>query len=101
MRCWSQERNDLANFDNDIRLSHKGLQGSGTIEFFTSTAISDELTFFPDSVNAVAQSYVNLKNDGDPEIPYVIGTDCRVSYLPSEELLYASTIDNKLDELFD
>ncbi len=87
----------LANFDNDIRLSHKGLQGSGTIEFFTSTAVSDELTFFPDSVNAIAQSYVNEKHEGDPEIPYVVGTQCRVSYLPSKEVLYASTIDDQLD----
>ncbi|MBM77940.1 MAG: hypothetical protein CL846_05620 [Crocinitomicaceae bacterium] len=86
----------MANYDNDIRLSHKGLQGSGTIEFFTSKAISNELTFFPDSVTAIAQSYVNEKREGDPELPYVIGVDCKVSYIPNEELLYASSIEDNL-----
>ena len=38
--------NQLASYDNEIRLSNEGLKGTGTIEFYTSTAISDDLTFF-------------------------------------------------------
>ena len=36
----------LANYDNEIRLSNEGLKGSGSIEFYTSTAMSDDITFY-------------------------------------------------------
>ena len=68
--------NQLANYDNEIRLSHEGLKGTGTIEFFTSTAISEDITFFPDSVSAIAHTYLNEKRESDPEIPLVKGKDC-------------------------
>ena len=38
----------------------------------------------------------NEKREGDPELPYVIGVDCKVSYIPNEELLYASSIEDNL-----
>ena len=62
--------------------------------FFTSTAISDDLTFFPDSVTAIAHTYLNKKQESDPEIPLVKGTDCKVSYIPKESLLYAYSLDS-------
>ena len=43
----------VANYD-EIRLSNEGLKGTGTIEFYTSTAMSDDITFYPDSVGAIA-----------------------------------------------
>ena len=36
----------LASYDNEIRLSNEGLKGTGTIEFYTSSAISDDITNF-------------------------------------------------------
>ncbi|MAE15140.1 MAG: hypothetical protein CL821_06070 [Crocinitomicaceae bacterium] len=86
--------NQLASYDNEIRLSNEGLKGTGTIEFYTSTAISDDLTFFPDSVTAIAHTYLNKKQESDPEIPLVKGTDCKVSYIPKESLLYAYSLDS-------
>ena len=44
-------------FINDIKLSSKGLQGDGTLEYLTSTTVSDEFSFYPDSVHANASSY--------------------------------------------
>ena len=37
--------NQLASYDNEIRLSNEGLKGTGNIEFYTSTAMSDDITF--------------------------------------------------------
>ena len=86
----------IANYDNEIRLSHKGLQGSGSINYLTSHAQSDELTFFPDSVTAIAQTYTNTAQAEDPEVPIVVGKDCYVSYIPKDEVLYASSIKEDL-----
>ncbi len=86
----------IANYDNEIRLSHKGLQGTGSINFLTSHAQSDELTFFPDSVTALAHTYTNTAQVEDPEVPLVFGKDCFVSYIPKEEVLYASSIKDDL-----
>ena len=72
-RIYSQ----VANYDDQIRLSNEGLKGSGSIEFYTSTAMSDDITFYPDSVGAIAHSYENKKQEKDPQIPKVVGKDCR------------------------
>ena len=65
----------LANYDNEIRLSNEGLKGSGAIEF-TFDCYKDDITFYPDSVGAIAHSYENVKQEEDPQIPKVIGKDC-------------------------
>ncbi len=88
----------IANYDNQIKLSHKGLQGAGSISYLTSVAESDELTFFPDSVVAIAQNYINHPSETDPIVPIVKAKDCIVSYVPKQQVLYASS--NKEDLVF-
>lgn len=88
---------DKANYDNEIRLSNSGLQGTGAIDFLTSHAESDQLTFFPDSLNAIAQTYINTMQEEDPEVPTVVGTEVYVSYIPKDKVLFAASHeDNKL-----
>ena len=87
-RIYSQ----VANYDDQIRLSNEGLKGSGSIEFYTSTAMSDDITFYPDSVDC-AHSYENKKQEKDPQIPKVVGKDCRISYLPKDKTLKAKSIE--------
>ena len=86
--------NQLASYDNEIRLSNEGLKGTGNIEFYTSTAMSDDITFFPDSVVAIAHTYNNKEQEKDPEIPIIKGKSCKVSYIPKEKLLYAYSLDS-------
>ncbi len=86
---------DKANYDNEIRLSHKGLQGSGEIDFLTSHATSNEITFLPDSLTAIAQNYHN-KQAADPEVPEVRGSDCGVTYIPKSKVLYAYSLESDL-----
>ena len=86
----------VANYDNKIKLSHKGLQGEGEISYLTSLAQSDEITFFPDSLVAIAQNYINNPKEMDPEVPLVKGKDCLISYVPRKEVLYASSENEDL-----
>ena len=85
----------LAKYDDEIRLSNVGLKGSGKVEFFTSEALSEDITFYPDSVAAIAHTYTNRKNE-DPQVPLVEGKDCKITYIPIEKLFHASTIEDKL-----
>jgi hypothetical protein len=82
-----------ANYENEIRLSNKGLQGSGDIDFLTSHAESTNITFFPDSVNAIAEVYRNEPREDDPEVPEVRGENVYVSYIPAQKVLYAASND--------
>lgn len=94
---------DKATYDNEIRLSNKGLQGTGEINFLTSHAVSNEITFLPQMVKALAQEYTNARQEADddkPEVPLVKGADVRVTYIPKEKVLYAESEDNLL-EFFD
>lgn len=43
--------------DLEIRLSHAGLRGGGVIDYLVSTTRSDDYMFFPDSMNAMSNSF--------------------------------------------
>ncbi len=45
-------------FFNTVNLSNRGLVGQGALEYLTSVSESDRFYFFPDSMSAVAQSFV-------------------------------------------
>jgi hypothetical protein len=87
---------EKAVFDDEIRLSNKGLQGTGSIDFLTSHAYSTEITFFPDSLTANAEEYINKSRTKTPEVPLVVGKNVYVSYIPKEKVLYAAKLKNDL-----
>lgn len=88
---------DKATYDNEIRLSHEGLMGTGVVDFLTSHAVSDQMTFLPDRVKALAQDYTNTRQEEDPTVPLVKGKDVRITYIPKEKVLYAESEDNFID----
>lgn len=84
---------EKANYENEIRLSNRGLQGSGDIDFLSSHAESTNITFFPDSLNAVAEVYHNEPSEEDPQVPLVNGKNVYVSYIPDSKVLFASAYE--------
>ncbi len=88
---------DRARFEKNLSLSHRGLKGDGNIEFITSSATSNDVTFLPDSTFALAQEYVNKARSGDPEYPDVTGKDVKVRYVPARKVLYATSVDSTLN----
>lgn len=85
-----------AKFTNTIRLSNKGLHGDGRIDYITSTAISNDFTFFPDSANGVAQTYdiVEQKVQGKTEYPTVSGKKVYIHWMPKKDYMQASNVDS-------
>jgi hypothetical protein len=85
-----------AEFNKEIRLSHKGLQGKGKIDFLTSTSKSKAFTFFPDSITGVAHTFDNIEQKGSVEIPKVKGEDVFIKYIPKGKILFATALENPI-----
>ena len=79
------------NFDQEIRLSNKGLRGGGDLKFSASLSKVPDLIFFPDSANGVANSY-DVTEGSNPEFPTTHGDTVRLHFVPYQDLLQASDI---------
>ncbi len=78
-----------ANFKNEISLSNRGLRGDGDIAFGPSLTKSNDFIFFPDSMNAIAQTF-DVKEQGKPdEFPQAHGDNCYIHWMPYQDLMQA------------
>ena len=75
-------------FDQEIRLSNKGLRGGGDLKFSASTSKVPDLIFFPDSANGVANNF-DVAETNDPEFPKAHGDTVRLHFLPYQDLMQA------------
>jgi hypothetical protein len=80
-----------ANFNQEIRLSNKGLRGGGDLDFSSSHSVVPDLIFFPDSANGIAKTY-DVKEGDSPEFPTAHGDTVRLHFMPYKELLQAHHI---------
>ncbi|MCW3076502.1 MAG: hypothetical protein JWO32_1111 [Bacteroidetes bacterium] len=77
-----------ANFNQEIRLSNKGLRGGGDLDFSASHSVVPDLIFFPDSANGVAKTF-DVKEGDNPEFPTAHGDTVRLHFMPYKEVLQA------------
>ena len=82
-----------ANYENQINLSHDGLKGDGALQYLTSTAISNEFFFFPDSMNAIAQSFEVHKQVSPVEYPSLVSENVDIHWEPNIDLMHVENID--------
>ncbi|GGH71790.1 hypothetical protein [Phaeocystidibacter marisrubri] len=79
-------------FYNDLQLSNEGLVGTGQIEYITSTAVGDAFTFFPDSTNGIASSYViEERSTGTVQYPPADGQNVFINWRPYDDVMYAKS----------
>lgn len=79
-----------AKYKNKIVLSNNGLQGSGKIDFMTSTSISKAWSFLPDSTLGVA-NFVSLPVETGVEFPDVSSEKAFITYIPKQNILRAAS----------
>ncbi len=77
-----------AKYKNDIRLSNRGLRGSGEINFLTSNTVSKDFVFFADSTMGMS----NFKNKPQTkaeglDVPDMIANNALVTYVPKQKIL--------------
>lgn len=69
-------------FINEIHLSNDGLRGKGIITYLTSTAISDDIIFYPDSLNAYVRDFTITKETTGTQFPWVQSSNSYIHWLP-------------------
>ncbi|MDD5571165.1 MAG: hypothetical protein PHD97_08415 [Bacteroidales bacterium] len=75
------------NYFNKIDLSNKGLHGDGVLKYITSTSKSNDFIFFPDSANALLDSFDVKEQLGKVEFPQVKGEDVLMHWMPYEDIM--------------
>lgn len=76
----------------EIFLSSKGLRGAGTVDYLPSTTESQQFLFFPDSMNATAESF-NIPEEGQNKYPPVTGDKVYSHWLPYKDSMFIQERD--------
>ncbi len=86
------------NFRNEIYLSNDGLRGKGIISYLTSTAVSDDIIFFPDSLNAFVKDFTIARETTGTEFPRVQSANNYIHWIPysDEFFIHKRETDFKL-----
>lgn len=79
-----------AKFDNEITLSSKGLQGDGDLDFLSSHSHSKAFTFYPDSLQGLTDSFVNVESAEGGQVPESHADEVDISFYPFKNTLRAS-----------
>lgn len=77
------------NFVNEIALSNKGLEGSGTVNYLTSSSVAEHIQFFPDSLIASAEEFTIARSTSGTQYPQVSSVNNNIRWLPYQDELYA------------
>ena len=87
-------------FYNQIKMSNKGLAGVGTLKHLTSTTISEDFKFFPDSMLTQAVTF-NIDNNGSGIFPDLNGEDVRIKWIPWKDEWLAYNAAGKNFDMFE
>ncbi|MBN1599660.1 MAG: hypothetical protein JW894_15300 [Bacteroidales bacterium] len=77
-------------YDNEIWLSNKGLKGDGKLEYLTSTTLSNDFNFFPDSMNTQSAKFDIALKTTETQFPMVYSLDNYIHWLPYADEMYAN-----------
>lgn len=81
-----------AKFTDDISLNSRGLQGSGGLEYLTTTLASKNLIFMPDSTIGRADTLNNRQSTAPAKVPEVRGSGLFVRLDPGKDVLHAEKL---------
>jgi hypothetical protein len=81
--------NGKADYVSVITLNNSGLRGGGTLKYLSSSTMSDDFKFYPDSTNADAQEFTIEKQTVATQFPQVRSNNNYIHFMPYEDELYA------------
>ena len=85
---------------NALSMSNKGLVGSGTMKHLTSTTMSDEFKFFPDSMITHASTF-NIEKDSSGIFPILKSQDVDIKWLTKKDEYIATVATGKTFNMFE
>jgi hypothetical protein len=86
------------NYKNEIYLSNEGLLGKGTIQYLSAEAKSNDISFYPDSLNAYVDHFEMTKETTGTQFPWVESSNNYIHWLPykDEFYVYKKDVDFKM-----
>lgn len=84
-----------ADYSDLLTLDSKGLSGKGMLKFMTSSALSEQITFFPDSLVAQTGNYIN-KSQTLPNVPDIKSENCFVTFQPQKGIWKAKNTKSSM-----
>ncbi len=91
--------NDKGTIYDSLSLSNKGLIASGTLKRLTSTTVSDEYKFFPDSMITTAKRF-DIEKDSLQKYPDLKSTNVSIKWFPQKDEWFASNTKGKNFDMF-
>lgn len=68
-----------------VQLSNNGLHADGKLKHLTTTSVSKDYMFYPDSMQTFAESFNMTKQAGATEFPQVASTENDIKWYPKKE----------------
>lgn len=85
---------------NALSISNKGLIGSGTLKHLTSTTVSEEFKFYPDSMLTQASTF-NTEKDESGIFPILNSKDVAIKWLTQKDQWIATNATDKTFNMFE
>jgi hypothetical protein len=85
---------------NSLSMSNVGLTGSGSMKHLTSTTVSDEFKFFPDSMITRASTFITEK-DSSGIFPILKSQDVAIKWLTQKDEWIATNATGKAFNMFE
>lgn len=85
-----------SNFTAKIKLDYGGLHGNGQLDYLTSTSLSEDFIFFPDSTQGRTHSFQNLEQKSSIEIPAAYSDVVDIGFYPTKDLLTAASVESPI-----
>ncbi len=86
---------DIAVYYSDLKLSNRGLGGSGSLKFMSSLSESKGFMFYPDSMVANLDKFNIEEREGPPSVPQVYAEGVHQFWLPALDVMKLSTLPGK------
>lgn len=80
-------------FYNEIWLSNNGLRGDGELKYLTSTTLSDDFIFYPDSMNTQSTSFKIARQNIETQYPKVNSRNNYIHWIPYANVMYSNRTD--------
>lgn len=74
-------------YSDTLRLSNRGLRGSGHLAYLSSVTEANDFLFTPDSTTAKVKNYQLTKVEGQFEFPDVQAKDANIKWTPAADLM--------------
>ncbi len=87
-------------YSDTIRLSNRGLRGSGKLKYLSSVTEANDFLFTPDSTSAKVKNYELTKVNGQYEFPDANVKDAEMKWMPGKDMMTVQNSKNDSISMF-